>query len=154
MAKTITLPDFRLEADGYHISVHFEDATYRYHFWINRRTYERQDDILHANLIVPPTEYGKTGHRPLDQTAKKWWPIISGIMAKINNEGLIAKAIIDNETKLANEAAEREAAYNKRALDNLRIAANLHLPENAAKIIETTPEFMRLAFVTSILNLR
>jgi hypothetical protein len=143
------LPNFKVEAhSSFGPSVGWEDSERRYHFWLGKDGLP-SGDTLHSNLIIKPEKYGDSGHRKMSLSAKRWAPVIAGIMEKIKAEDLIAKA----EQHAEDAAQEREA---KRIADiHSKNVARLHralktLPTPIADAMLAMSDEIKVAFVFAL----
>jgi hypothetical protein len=146
MTKAPKLPEFRVDAVLHAtVSVHWQDASRRYHVWINDAG-GLCDETLHSNPIDPP---GIGQHRALDATSKKWAPLVEAILARVKADDLVAKARAAAKEKAQREAEDRQRATNEKRLARLA-AACAHLPLEIDNAIAALPESDRLAFVVSL----
>lgn len=141
-------PEFEVDAKGYGLSVHWEDAERRYHFWLNGDG-TLKGDVLHSNLKIKPQKYGDHGHRKMSLAAKRWAPIVEEMMRQIAEDDLIARAIERAETEENNAKAEAARVAREAALARLH-RASLHLPEVVRDTLRGLPEDVRFAFVSSL----
>lgn len=151
------MPEITVEVHGAHRGlvagrpcVSWSDRERRYHIWL-KDDGAPQDDTIHSNPRVenPNKRWGRTEHRSLSLSAKRWAPMVSAIVDKIKADDLIAKA---REAALAKQDAadaERIRAANEKTLARLDRAA-LHLPEALCDMIRSLPEAVRLEFVASL----
>ncbi len=143
------LPEFEIASHGPYsdrLSVHWKDAERKYHIWLDAAG-TLCDDILHSNPIVETTErYGRSGHKALDQKAKKWSPVIEAILKKVKEDDLVAKAWAERDAKVKAEQDERQRQANKKNLEALFYAIQ-HLPPELAKAINALPEGQKLLFI-------
>lgn len=109
------LPDFYVEAQSYGVSVGWSDKTHRYHFWLTEDGKIKSDE-LHSNLLDENRNARSGGHQALRMKAKKWAPIIEGIMAKVAAGNMVADAWADAAAKQDAAEAERIRKINE---DNL-----------------------------------
>lgn len=142
------IPGFTVCAEYGSASVHWQDETRKYHFWL-RDDGTPSDDVLHSNPIVPSKQYGVNEHRSLDMTAKRWAPLIAAIMAKIAADDLLNKARAAHHAKLKADAEERQRAIDADRLKRLSVAVR-HLPPTLNLSIEALPDDVRARFVAAL----
>ena len=143
------LPKFKVECDFIHPCVTWEAGDRKYHFWLNFLGVPR-DEILHSNPIVP-LDRNVDGHKAHNQTAKKWAPIVEGIVQKIADEGLLAKAQTEAEAAKVRAREQFQANLISSRLQRLEKAA-ASLPEEVRLAILALPDATRDAFVVQIEN--
>jgi len=147
-SKAIALPDFKVEAEEYYKPcVSWEADGRRYHFWLDDA--DKPESILHSNPINPTINSRRDEHRSLNAEAKKWAPLIAGIMNRIETEGLIGKA------RVAYRAAAKETAAKARAQRDAELLAAFEsafkdLPTNLQAAVADLPDAAKIEIASNI----
>lgn len=143
------MTEFKVIFDGYSYCADWKDDTRRYHIWLTADG-ERRDDVLHANLIDKTNlPRGKYGHHPHNSRAKKWAPIVDGIIAEIKAGGLIEKARLAHVAKRESEALARQTDIDNKRLRKLHDACK-PLPGSVWCALMALPDADKLAFVVAL----
>lgn len=151
-AATIKIPDFEVDFTSPYsdASVHWEDKTRRYHFWLTKDG-ERADDTIHSNPREPQPRSSRDTHRALKATAKKWAPIVDAIMEKIATDDLITKARATAEAKQAAECDARKAAQRDALLSRF-VKGQQTLPSNIAEHLGGLSADQQVEFVKAVMS--
>lgn len=130
-------------------SLNWSDGERRYHIWLNNDG-TPQDDVIHSNPVVRDTHARRDEHRALSQSAKKWSPLVSAMLAAVVSGDMISKARATEADRQRLEDEKRADDIQLQTVASLALSAHAHLPPDVRKALMRLPNDVLAAFALAI----